>query len=447
MKLRLTAHLLIGILAALIPLAAAAQDPPPGLPEDGQDVTLILEGNQRGLYRLAFPEVEGRAQLTASTRRAADVLETTLRNDLALSRVVEVQGPTELAVIALTGERGRDFELYRSLGNELVLLASVRGEGAKVVFEGRLYDLNAGQAILGKRYKGSAAAMRRIAHIFADEVIAHLAGRRGIALTTIAFTSDRGGRKEIYLMDYDGADQRPITGHKSTSMSPDWLPGNGSLVYTSFVGGSPGIYRADLSNGQKNQCITDGEQNISPSVAPNGRRMAFSRALGANSEIFVADVAGGNLSRLTHSRAIDTNPAWSPKGSEIAFTSSRSGNPHIYVMDTEGTNVRRISRGGTYNDGAAWSPEGDKLAYASRIGGKFEIVVTDIVTLESKVLTRGAGSHESPTFSPDGRWIAFASNRSGSKQIWVMSADDGSDLRQVTAEGRNESPAWSGYYP
>src|SRR5690606_34966265 len=143
-------------------------------------------------------------------------------------------------------------ELYRSLGNEVIVLGSITSEGAdRVAFEGRVYDLGSGKAVLGKRYRGDAGAARRIAHTFADEVIQYLTGRRGIALTSIAFASTRTGAKEIWVRDYDGANPRQVTGHKSTSLSPDWAPGGGRIAYTSFVGGPPGVYVADLASGNK----------------------------------------------------------------------------------------------------------------------------------------------------------------------------------------------------
>jgi len=450
----LAAALVAGCLLALSAAPPVAAQPPDeqtpgeaesGLPASGDDVTLVLQPGERGRFRLAFPATEGLAALRGAAAEAGRELDETLRRDLEDSRVFEIQGPWAFNVLELTGERQHDFLQYRSLGNEVLLLASLRPEpGDRLVFEGRLYDLDSGRAILGKRYRGRHDASRRIAHTFADEVVQYLTGRPGIARTSIAFASDRTGAKEIFVMDYDGAGPRQVTAHKSTSMSPDWRPAGGRLAYTSFVGGSPGVYLADLASGRKNPLVIDGVQNISPSFAPDGRSVAFSRALDANSEIFTIPAAGGPVRRLTHSNAIDTNPAWSPRGSEIAFTSSRAGNPHIYLMDAEGTNLRRLSFEGNYNDGAAWSPEGDAVYYASRRGGKFEIVRTDVVTLETVQLTSGAGSNEAPTVSPDGRRIAFTSTRSGSPQIWVMDAD-GSNLRQLTREGRNESPAWSPY--
>jgi TolB protein len=414
--------------------------------EDRVQVVLETGPDQRDLIRLAFPQIEGVGRFGGPLGQAARQLDSTVRNDLEMTRIFRIHGPWAFGALDLTGDRAHDFEQYRSLGDEIVILGEVRPERDRLVFEGRVYDLASGQAILAKRYRGPASAARRMAHTFADEVVEFLAGRRGIALTRIAFTSDRtgGGDKEVWVMDYDGANQRQITAHRSTSMSPSWAPSSGWLAYTSFVGGAPGIYRADLGSGRKTPLFTEGEQNSSADVSPDGRRVAFSRAVGANMEIFVADVGGGNLRRLTHSSAIDANPAWSPTGAEIAFTSNRAGNPHVYVMDAEGTNVRRISSAGTYNDGAAWSPEGDRLAYASRRRGTFDVAITDLVSLATQVLTSGAGSHEEPTFSPDGRRIAFSSTRSGSKQIWVMDADGGNP-QALTGQGNNGSPAWSPY--
>ena len=59
-------------------------------------------------------------------------------------------------------------------------------------------------------------------------------------------------------------------------------------------------------------------------------------------------------------------------------------------------------------------------------------------------LTIGGASNESPHWSPDSRHIVFQSTRSGSKQLFIMNAD-GKNVRQITAYGINESPAWSGY--
>lgn len=423
-------------------LMAAQQPPAPAQPPQEQQpgkVTIVLDqtGQPRKI-KIAFPAFRGQAPGGAGRE-----IEETVRRDLDFSGYFEIQGPDVLSGLSLTGDIQRDLAAYRSTGNQVLLLGDLRAEGDRVVFEGRVLDLGSGQAVLAKRYRGPSNVSRRIGHTFADEVIRFLVGRPGIALSSIAFTSDRTGNKEIFVMDYDGADQRRITSHRSTSMSPAWSPNGSSIAYTSFFNGPPGLYLADIASGRKRPIVTSGSLNTSPSFAPDGRRLAFARSLEGNIEIFTADVDGGGLRRLTNSNAIDTNPAWSPKGGEIAFTSSRAGNPHIYLMDAEGANQRRLTFDGTYNDGASWSPEGDLIVYTSRREGQFQIAVTNVVTLETRVLTSGPGENESPTFSPDGRRIAFTSRRGGgSKQIYVMDVDGG-NLRQLTTEGGNDLADWS----
>jgi TolB protein len=452
----LTLAAAVVLLFALVFQGRAQQSPPPPSPPQAgerdqtppaagerDEVTLELRRNQRPLIRLAIPAFRGTQSLGGAAGAAARDLEQTVRRDLEVSGYFQIQGPAQLAAVPLTGDMARDMPQIRALGNEILLLGDLRAEGDRLVFEGRLFDLASGQSILAKRYRGAFPVATRIGHTFADEVIRYLTGARGLGLTTLAFSSDRtGGRKEIFLMDYDGANQRRITGHRSTSMSPAWGPKGDVIAYTSFFDGPPGLYLADLASGRKRPLVTSGSLNTSPSFAPDGGRVVFSRSLNGNVEIFTADLSGGSLRRLTHSNAIDTNPAWSPKGGEIAFTSGRAGNPHLYLMDSEGANQRRLTFDGTYNDGAAWSPEGDLLAYASRRGGQFQIAVTSIVTLATRVLTSGPGENESPTFSPDGRWIAFTSRRSGSKQIYVMDLAGGNQ-RQLTREGNNDMADWS----
>lgn len=435
--------------AAASRLAGQDEQAPPA--EDSH--TYEVPRGVRASVRLAFPA--STVATSSDLGPVAGESEQTLRDDLGASDVVAVQGPEQLSVLQLTGDPPRDYELYRSVGNEVLLQVDYKSEGDILVLEGRLFDLKSGEPILGKRYRGEREAGRRIAHTFADEIIQYFSGRRGISLTSIAFYSDRTGAepnqiKEIFIMDYDGRNQRPVTAHKTISLSPAWSPSGDAIAYTSFFSGRPGLYLVQLPSGNKKGIVTDGSLNVNPSFSPDGSRIAFTRSVGdGNPEIFVCDRDGGNLRQLTNSRGIDTSPAWSPNGRDIAFTSSRGGTPQIYAMDAEGANLRRITFEGSYNDGADWHPDGTKIIYSSRTGNRFDVVMADVVTHETRRLTAGPASNESPTFSPDGKRIVFArtlGNGAGRTQVFVMDADGG-NLRQLTSQGNNWAPAWSGYPP
>ena len=439
--------------ARLIYLVALALLLVPSIPEaqtsGGQEadptIQVVLEGNARPLLRLAIAPMRGIGTLPPSRIDAARELESTIRADLEASGIFAIQGPDELSVLQLTGDTAQDIDQYRSLGNEVALEAEVQEMEGRLVLKGRVVDLGSRKDVLAKSYKGDYSIVRDIAHTFSDEVVLYFSGRKGLGSTKIAFWSDRSGFREIWLMDYDGYNQRQITAHKTISMSPSWSPLLDGIVYVSYLAGPPGIYFADLATNRKHPLIVDDLHNGKPSISPDGRSIAFSRSLGGNWEIFLANRDGSNLRRLTHSPRIDTNPSWSPSGREIAFTSSRSGKPNIYLMDAEGANLRRASFDGEYNDGAAWHPAGTHLVYSSRRRGIFQIALTDLVTLETQMLTTGTASSETPSFSPDGRKIAFSSNRGGGQpQIFVVDIRS-RNTQRLTSQGRNWAPSWSGH--
>lgn len=439
------AALVIAVLVS-VPAPVVAQPPPAAGPDDGgaQTFTLEIGGEVRSLIRLAFPKATFAPSL--ADRSVGEEIEQTLRDDLEFTGIFNTQGPTELSVLALSGEREKDFEQYRSLGNEVVLLATVKEEEGKIVLEGRVYDLPSRQSILGKRYRGTPDQARRLAHSLADDLYRQFTGRPSLALTSIAFQSDRDGanRYELYLMDYDGHNQRRISRHMSTSGFADWSPGGDAIAYMSYYTGGQGVHYVDVASNEKRTVFTQGILNLSPTFSPDGARIAFAHTPegSSNVDIYICERTCTSPRRLTTSAAIDTNPAWSPDGQQIAFTSDRSGRPHVYVMDTNGGTIRRLSFEGNYNEGACWRPDGAQVTYSSRKGNKFRIAVTSLVDLETRILAEGPDSYETPCFSPDGRRITFTLKRGREAQVYIMNAD-GSQWRQLTHEGRNMAPDWS----
>jgi TolB protein len=409
---------------------------------NGEQVNLVLSRGQRPKIKIALPSYTATG-LSGDFVPAGRELEDTVHGDLDVSSYFDIQGPDALRTASLTGDPQKDLPTFAALGNQVLLLGASHVEEDKLVFEGRMFDIGSGKLIMAKRYRGPTSVVRRMAHTFSDEVIHYLTGATGIALSTIAYTSDRTGFKEIFIMDYDGHNQRRVTGHRSTSMSPAWSPTGDAIAYTSFIGGGPGIFIADLASGRKRPLLTTGTFNVGPSFSPDGNQIAFAHSYNGNIDIAVADKDGGNMKRLTTSPAIDTNPTWSPKGSEIAFTSDRDGgNLHIYLMDAEGANQRRVTFESSYDDGAAWSPDGTEITYTSRRNGVFQIAVTNVASLETRVLTAGS-RNESPAFSPDGRKIVFTSDRAGTKQLFMMDARDGANVKQLTEAGNNDLADWS----
>lgn len=326
--------------------------------------------------------------------------------------------------------------------------------GNNVTVQGWLYDVKniASPQVLGKQYQDAATtdAARKIAHKFANEIIFRLGGGiPGIAESQIYFVrSDSKGNKEIWVMDYDGANQREITHQNSISLSPRISPDGSRLAFSSVTksGWEILMYSMDL-----NRVIAFpkfGGTNLSPAWSPDGAKLAFSSSRSGDPEIYTVDQSGANLKRITSSKGPDVSPVWNRKtGAQIAWVSGRTGLPQVYSMEADGTNVQRLTDQG-YAVSPTWSPNGQFLAlawtrhYGPGAPGAEDLYLMDVASKQWVQLTHDGGRNDFPSWSPDGRHIVFQSSRSGSEQIWSMLAD-GSNQKQLTFNGHNTQPNWS----
>ncbi|MCC6539827.1 MAG: PD40 domain-containing protein [Bryobacterales bacterium] len=290
---------------------------------------------------------------------------------------------------------------------------------------------------------------KRVAHEFAADILAHL-GFKSMFGSKIAYvrTSGRGNTqtKEIWIMDWDGANKRQLTHHNSISSFPAISVDGTRLAYTSYVKGAPQLMMMSLETGRILPFLNPRATMSSlPDFSRDGRLVFASTAAGSPMQLFSSALDGTGLKRLTNSRSIDVEPKVNPKtGSDIAFVSGRSGPQQIYLMGLDGADASRLSDGTGQASNPAWHPEGQHVAFAWTKGydpGNFNIFIMDVAKRQYIQLTHGAGRNENPSWAPDGRHIVFSSDRSGTTQIYTMWAD-GTNVRQLTSEGRNGNPAW-----
>jgi TolB protein len=336
----------------------------------------------------------------------------------------------------------------------MVAFGSFGVQSGKIICNGFLFDAKNLQypQVLAKQYNEDASddSARQIAHRFADEIIFRLSGgSQGIAESKIYYVKI-GGDKEIWEMDYDGANQHAITHLGTVSLSPRIAPDNSRIAFSSLGKEGFQIRMYSLVLGRMVTFNGAGGSNFSPAWAPNGKDIAYSSSRSGDPEIWISDANGSLARRITSFRGPDVSPTFNPRtGSQIAWISGRTGLPQLYIMDTDGSAVQRMTDGG-YATSVSWSPNGQFLAFAwdrkygpGAPGGQ-DIYVMEIATKRWIQLTHDGGRCDFPSWSPDGRHIVYANTADGQAshmKIMTMLAD-GTQKRALTGPGA-DMPNWS----
>jgi len=404
--------------------------------------------------RLAVPDFKPSTP-DAKNTDLLKVFNDTLWNDLDNAGIFDMASKSFYPLATPGNPSEVKFDAWNAPPPNAAMLAfgNLGVTGNNVTVQGWLYDVKniTSPQVLGKQYQDAATsdAARTIAHKFADEIIFRLGGGiPGIAESQIYFVSSRSGHKEVWAMDYDGANQRQITHLNSISLSPRISPDGSRLAFSSMTksGWEILMYSMDLS--RLVQFPKFGGTNLSPAWSADGTKLAFSSSRSGDPEIYVVDQSGTNLKRITSAKGPDVSPVWNRKtDAQIAWVSGRTGLPQIYTMEADGTNVQRITDQG-YAVSPTWSPNGQFLAlawtrhYGPGEPGAEDLYLMDVASKQWVQLTHDGGRNDFPSWSPDGRHIVFQSSRSGSEQIWSMLAD-GSNVKQLTFSGKNTQPNWS----
>jgi TolB protein len=405
----------------------------------------------QSVVRIAVPDFPARST-DPRLVRLTNVFNQVLWNDLNNSGIVVVISKSLYPLKTPQEPQDVDFNGWSNPPASAQMLAFGYTEirNNSLMITARLFDVHSpsNPSVLAKRYVAdlNELSARDAAHRFANEIIQTLGGGvPGINLTKIAFVSNRTGRTEIWVMDYDGFNQHEVTNYPSLNLTPRWSPDNSTLAFTSYASGNPEIYLYSLLTHRRILFPTYRGLNTTPAWSPDGKRIAFCSSMSGTQQIYVSNANGTGLQRLTFSHSVNISPVWNPKtGNEIAFVSDRSGAPQIYIINSDGSNLRRLITAGGDAEAPSWSPNGLFMAFSWRVTetGNFDIYIIEIATGRIVQLTHNAARNEHPSWAPDGRHIVFESTRTGTRQIWTMLAD-GSNPKQLTTKGKNWNGNWS----
>lgn len=276
----------------------------------------------------------------------------------------------------------------------------------------------------------------------------------------IAFSSDRTGNMQVWLMNADGSQQQPLTNLPDGACKPSWSPDGKKIAFI-----TPCKDRKDRYDSAKIFILEVGSnsqpyplpvppspaEDYDPAWSPDGAKIAFTSTRAGNPDIFVFNINDKSLLQLTDNRSPDKYPTWSPSGTQIAFVRDTSYS-QLWIMSDTGQFQARFSMSGEINDAwPAWSADGNLILFSQLSSSNVPWLVSmryeDRNTAQTtRIPPRGqpeVGPVAQVNVSPDGNWIVYESWPDGTNHdIYIMTINGSNRIRLTTDKDFDFGPAW-----
>lgn len=177
------------------------------------------------------------------------------------------------------------------------------------------------------------------------------------------------GHRLFDVFTLRGGKEHQLT-RDQASYHPSISPDGRRIVFTRGLGESLeccGFERTQLyvmdADGTDQRPLLDHERDTSPSWSPRGDQIAFTRRVGtASHDLMVVPVAGGSPRAVARGVLSGSTPVWSPDGTTIAWAGER-GIETVLVATGERRSVP-LGADALVSEPPAWTPGGDGFVVA-----------------------------------------------------------------------------------
>jgi Tol biopolymer transport system component len=204
----------------------------------------------------------------------------------------------------------------------------------------------------------------------------------------ILFISDRGGMRDLYLMNPDGSNQRRIFKRKTKLFrkSPTWSPDGKQFAYVDVNWDTVDVKIHIATLGEQDTVpIAEGSY---PAWSPDGTEIACS----VRERLTLINIRTGAQKQILPKKApfLQRQPSWSATGDKLAFSWNTHKPPPfeakrpvwdawqdkqtIFIVNRDGTGLKQlVEENGPYAWAPALSPNGDEVLYTQEIDKKPQI--------------------------------------------------------------------------
>ena len=186
----------------------------------------------------------------------------------------------------------------------------------------------------------------------------------------ILFTSSRSfdGNYEVYMMNPDGSEQANLTQHRANDVGAVWSPTGEKILFLSDRGGLRDLYLMNPDGTNVRRFFkrkTKNDRGIA-TWSPDGTQIAYGLKDWDKLKFTIHIATLGEQEEELVVKGF--NSAWSPDGKEIAYITYIIGNFHrrLTLIDIHTREPKRLlpKKAIPWQNNPSWSATGDKLVFS-----------------------------------------------------------------------------------